>query len=192
MVKNLFSNGGDAGLILGQGTEIPSAAEQRSPCAKFLEPVGSGAHMPQLESPTLHDATKILLAGTDTQGSLINFVETTKTRLKECRPRTHPDPYQQTHPRTTAVELFTKSSLVGTFRFSGHHLSVPRFAWQSNKAILFYFMQESVWDSVQHWCTEAEFWASNSCLTGTEFHFGMTRKVWRGMLLMISQQCKCT
>ena len=36
------------------------------------------------------------------------------------------------------------------------------FAWQNNKAILFYLTQNSVQDLIQHWCTEAEFWASNS------------------------------
>ena len=46
-VKNLFSNGEDAGLTPGQGTESPSAAKPLSPCAKVSE-----AHLPQLESPT--------------------------------------------------------------------------------------------------------------------------------------------
>ena len=34
VVKNLPSNAGDAGLTPGQGTKIPHAAGQLSPCAK--------------------------------------------------------------------------------------------------------------------------------------------------------------
>ena len=37
MVKNLPCNAGDVGLIPGQGTKIPYAAGQLSPCA--LEPM---------------------------------------------------------------------------------------------------------------------------------------------------------
>ena len=33
MVKNLPSNAGDMGSILGQGTKVPDASEQLSPCA---------------------------------------------------------------------------------------------------------------------------------------------------------------
>ena len=40
VVKNLFSNGGDAGLIPGHGTEIPSAAKQLSPGVKVSEAHG--------------------------------------------------------------------------------------------------------------------------------------------------------
>ena len=34
MVKNLPSNTGDTGLIAGQGTKIPHAAEQLSPSSR--------------------------------------------------------------------------------------------------------------------------------------------------------------
>ena len=38
MVKTLPSNAGDSGLIPGQGTKIPHAAGQLSPCAATTEP----------------------------------------------------------------------------------------------------------------------------------------------------------
>ena len=38
VVKNLPSNAGDAGSILGQGTKIPHVAGQLSPCATTREP----------------------------------------------------------------------------------------------------------------------------------------------------------
>ena len=38
MVKNLPSNGGDAGLIPGQGTKIPHAVEPLSLPAAITEP----------------------------------------------------------------------------------------------------------------------------------------------------------
>ena len=44
LVKNLPGNAGDVGLIPGQGTNIPKAAEQRSQYATNTEPA------PQLES----------------------------------------------------------------------------------------------------------------------------------------------
>ena len=37
VVKNPPSNAGDAGLIPGQGTKIPHAMEQLSPCATTAE-----------------------------------------------------------------------------------------------------------------------------------------------------------
>ena len=37
VVKNLPSNAGDAGSIPGQGTKIPHAAGQQSPCAATTE-----------------------------------------------------------------------------------------------------------------------------------------------------------
>ena len=46
-----------SGFIPGQGTKIPHAAEQINPPATTTEPVSSGAHAPQLESPCA--ATKI-------------------------------------------------------------------------------------------------------------------------------------
>ena len=53
VVKNLPSSAGDASLIPGQGTKIPHAVGQLSPCAITTEPVCSGVHMPQLE-PMCH------------------------------------------------------------------------------------------------------------------------------------------
>ena len=46
------------------------------------------------------------------------------SRLKECRPCTYPDPYQQPHPWTTAIEL-TKSPQVGTHSFEDMSLLCP-------------------------------------------------------------------
>ena len=57
VVKSPPSNSGDAGSIPGQGTKIPHALGQLSPCTstrepafhKTTEPRRSGAHVPQLE-----------------------------------------------------------------------------------------------------------------------------------------------
>ena len=49
MVKNPPSNAEDAGSIPGQGTKIPYAAGQLSPCTATAESVRSGARVPQLE-----------------------------------------------------------------------------------------------------------------------------------------------
>ena len=49
VVKNLPSNTGDTGLIPGQGTKIPPAVGQLSPCTPASEPTYSGARAPQLE-----------------------------------------------------------------------------------------------------------------------------------------------
>ena len=38
------------GLIPGQGTAIPHAMEHLNPCSARTRSVGSGAHVPQLES----------------------------------------------------------------------------------------------------------------------------------------------
>ena len=54
------------------------------------------------------------------------------------------DLYQQPHPWTIAIKLLTKFPQVGTHSFWGHEPAVSPFAWQSNKAILFYFTQNSV------------------------------------------------
>ena len=43
-----------------------------------------------------------------------------EARLKEYRPCTHPDPYQQPRPRSIAIKRLTKSSQVGGHSFSGH------------------------------------------------------------------------
>ena len=50
MVKNLFCNAGDVGSIPGQGTKIPHAMGQLSPCATTREPTCPGARAPQLET----------------------------------------------------------------------------------------------------------------------------------------------
>ena len=67
MVKNLPSNAGDAGSTPGQGTKIPRAVGQLSPCAtttelvrlkeracapQTTEPTSPGAHVPQPTEPT--------------------------------------------------------------------------------------------------------------------------------------------
>ena len=63
-----------------------------------------------------------------------------ETRLKECRPCTHPEPY----PWTITIKLLTKSSWVGTHNFSRQGPTVSPFSWKSNKAILFHFTKNSV------------------------------------------------
>ena len=49
MVKSLPCSTGDSGLIPGQGTKLPRAAEQLSPCATTRESMGRNgrSHMPQ-------------------------------------------------------------------------------------------------------------------------------------------------
>ena len=54
-----------SGLIPGQGTKIPHAAEQINPHTTTTEPVSAGAHAPQLDSPCTE--TKIACATTKTQ-----------------------------------------------------------------------------------------------------------------------------
>ena len=51
VVKNLPSKAGDMGSIPGRGTKIPHAVGQLIPWTATTEPVCSGAHAPQLESP---------------------------------------------------------------------------------------------------------------------------------------------
>ena len=73
VVKNLPSNAGDAGLIPGQGTKIPRATGQLSPCAtttelaclnkrarmpQTTEPMRPGAPAPQLQSPCALEPTR--------------------------------------------------------------------------------------------------------------------------------------
>ena len=43
----------------------------------------------------------------------------------------------------------------------GHWPTVAPFAWQSNKAISFYFAPNCLWDLTWHWCTEVGFWRFN-------------------------------
>ena len=56
------------------------------------------------------------------------------------------------------MKVLTKSPWVGTLW--GQKPTVPLFAWQTNKAILFYFTQNCFWNSVWHWWTETEILAS--------------------------------
>ena len=58
VVKNPPYNAGDAGSIPGQGTKIPHAAGQLSPCATTTEPTHPGACAPQLERENLHATTR--------------------------------------------------------------------------------------------------------------------------------------
>ena len=54
VVENPPCNAGDAGLIPGQETKIPHAAEQLSPHTTTKESMGhkEGSHMPQLRPDT--------------------------------------------------------------------------------------------------------------------------------------------
>ena len=70
--------------------------------------------------------------------------QATETRLKEYRPYTQSNPYQQPHPWITAIKLHTTCSWIGTHRFSGQEPTVFLFDWQSNKTIHFYFTQNSI------------------------------------------------
>ena len=73
VVKNPPSNAGNTGSIPGQGTKIPHAAGQLSPCAtttelvrlnerarvlQTTEPIHSGARAPQLEREKPHATTR--------------------------------------------------------------------------------------------------------------------------------------
>ena len=65
----------------------------------------------------------------------------------------------QHHPWTIAIKLFIKSSWVETHSFLRQEPTVSSFAWQSDKAVLFYFTQNSLWDLISHQCTERlSFW----------------------------------
>ena len=77
-----------------------------------------------------------------------------EARLKECRPCTHPDPYQQSCPWTIAIKLLIKFPPGWDTVCEGHKPTVAPFAWQSNKAILFYFTQNAV--SEIRLCTGAQ------------------------------------
>jgi len=77
-------------------------------------------------------------------------------------------PHHQPYPGSIAVKLLTKCSQVGTHRFPGHEPTMSPFAWQSNKAIHFYFTQNSVseiWVLVhRNWASSIKF-SSISLLT---------------------------
>ena len=71
--------------------------------------------------------------------------ETPETRLKECRPCTHPDPYQQPCPGTITLNFSPNPPPPSCdTQFWEHQTPVSLFAWLNNKAILFYFSQNSV------------------------------------------------
>ena len=54
VVKSSPSNAEDVGLIPGWGTRIPCFPGHLSPCTTTTEPVCSGVHMAQLETPVHH------------------------------------------------------------------------------------------------------------------------------------------
>ena len=64
--------------------------------------------------------------------------------LKEHRPCTYPNPDHQPYPGSIAIKLLTRPSQVGTHCFPWHEPTMSPFAWQINKAIHFYFTQNSV------------------------------------------------
>ena len=91
-----------------------------------------------------------------------------EARLKECKPCTHSDHYQQPYSWTIAIKLLTKSPppWAGTESFTGHEPTLSTSTWQSNK-IYFYFIfmysslqHPELYESIQHRCTEAKFLAS--------------------------------
>ena len=65
VVKNPPCSAGDTGLIPGQGTKIPHAMEQLSPCTAARESMHHSEKIP-------HDSTKSSHATTKTGGSQIN------------------------------------------------------------------------------------------------------------------------
>ena len=75
VVKRTPCNAENTGLILGWGTKMTHATEQLRLHAAATEPMHSGAHAPQLESP--HDTTKILHAATKIQCTQINIFKNT-------------------------------------------------------------------------------------------------------------------
>ena len=52
MTENLSSNAGDTGLIPGQGTKIPQAVEQLSPCVTQLSLRSRGHNKREARTPT--------------------------------------------------------------------------------------------------------------------------------------------
>ena len=59
VVKNLPCNAGDVGSIPGQGTKIPQAAEQLSPCPRTTEPTHHNLKVRTPQSKISPDATKV-------------------------------------------------------------------------------------------------------------------------------------
>ena len=59
VVKNLPCNAGDVGSIPGQGTKIPPAAEQLSPCPRITEPMHHNLRVRAQQSKISPDATKV-------------------------------------------------------------------------------------------------------------------------------------
>ena len=71
-VKNMPCNTGYVGSIPGQGTEIPHAMEQLSPCTTTTESVCHNLRVCAPQGKILHDAKKIPCAATKTQTSQID------------------------------------------------------------------------------------------------------------------------
>ena len=65
-IKNLPCNVGNAGLIPGQGTKIPWAAEQLSLGAAATEPTCHNLRACAPPQKILHDTTKVLCAAAET------------------------------------------------------------------------------------------------------------------------------
>ena len=127
----------------------------------------SGPHLPQLEKALAqkrrpntakkikiklqNDFKKKRLKGPE---KLIKIRRPPELRLKECRPCSTLI-LSETPPLNHCSKTLIKSSRVGTHSFSRQKPRVSPFAWQSNKAILFYFTQNSCLpDLIRHPCTE--------------------------------------
>ena len=70
--------------------------------------------------------------------------KSSEARSKGVQSLKTPKTCQQPHSWTIAMKPLTESSQVGMHSFSGQESTVAPFAWQSNKAIIFYFTQSSV------------------------------------------------
>ena len=103
---------------------------------------------------------------------------TPEARLKECRPCTHSNLISNPALEPIAIKLLTKASWVGTHSFLGQEPAVSPFAWQSNKALLFYFTQNSV--SEIWFGTSAEAELSASKVEGcSQLHDSTGRDAWQ-------------
>ena len=65
-------------------------------------------------------------------------------RLRKWKSCTRPNLVRDSTLGPVVIKPFIRSSGVGTHSFSRQEPAVSPFAWQSNKAILFYFTQNSV------------------------------------------------
>ena len=89
---------------------------------------------------------------------LIKIKRPPEMRLRQCRPCSTLI-LSETPPLNHCYKTLIKSSPVGTHSFSRQEPYVFPFAWQSNKAILFYFTQNSV----------SEIWFGTSVQRGQAF-----------------------